>query len=145
MFSRLKDVFSSFQKPNVRRLVIGGITVVLHGVPPTTSDLEILIEANDEDARRLLNALEDSQSDTASLIRETMHPKLKPRKTQQPKIQWRGNRIVGCQSTNHTACRGELWECERCHKIVCWEEGTTDMPELCDDCWCDVNGVNDYD
>ena len=54
-------------------------------------------------------------------------------------VQWIGDRIVGCQSTNHTACRGELWECERCHKIICWEEGTTDMPEICDSCWCEVN------
>ncbi len=60
-------------------------------------------------------------------------------------VKWIGDRIVGCQSTNHTACRGELWECERCHKIICWEEGSTDLPELCDDCWCDVRMPNgDY-
>lgn len=62
-----------------------------------------------------------------------MYPKLKP-----TKIKWDGNRIVGCQSTNHTSCKGELWECERCHKIVCWEEGSTDLIELCDNCWHDV-------
>lgn len=54
-------------------------------------------------------------------------------------IQWIGkkigNRILGCQSTNHAICKGELWECERCHKIVCWEEGSTDLPDVCDDCW----------
>jgi hypothetical protein len=49
-----------------------------------------------------------------------------------------GNRIVGCQSTNHMSCKGELWECERCHKIICWEEGSADLPELCDDCWYDI-------
>jgi len=48
------------------------------------------------------------------------------------------NRIAGCQSTNHTSCKGELWECERCHKKVCWEEGSTDLVELCDDCWYDI-------
>jgi hypothetical protein len=62
-----------------------------------------------------------------------------------PNVQWIGDRIVGCQSNNHTACKGELWECERCHKIICWEEGSTNMPELCDDCWCEVNKDNDDD
>jgi hypothetical protein len=51
---------------------------------------------------------------------------------------WRGKRIIGCESKNHTSCKGELWECERCHKKVCWEEGSTDLLELCDDCWYDV-------
>jgi hypothetical protein len=50
----------------------------------------------------------------------------------------RGKRIPSCESTNHTSCKGELWECERCHKKVCWEEGSTNLIELCDDCWHDV-------
>lgn len=48
---------------------------------------------------------------------------------------WRGKRIVGCESTNHTSCKGELWECERCHKKICWEEGSVDLIDLCDNCW----------
>jgi hypothetical protein len=48
-------------------------------------------------------------------------------------------RILGCQSENHTICDGELWTCERCGKRVCWEEGSADMPEICDDCWVEVN------
>ena len=47
-------------------------------------------------------------------------------------------RILGCHSKNHTECRGELWACERCGKRVCWEEGSVDLPEICDDCWVDV-------
>ena len=62
-----------------------------------------------------------------------MYPKLKP-----TKIKWEGDRIVGCQSTKHTSCKGELWKCERCHKITCWEEGSTDLVDICDDCWYDV-------
>jgi hypothetical protein len=57
---------------------------------------------------------------------------------QSPKIKWVGNRILGCQSTNHTSCKGELWKCERCHKKICWEEGSTDLIDLCDDCWYDI-------
>ena len=44
-------------------------------------------------------------------------------------------RILGCQSKNHTQCKGELWICKRCGKRICWEEGSTDLPEVCDDCW----------
>jgi len=63
-----------------------------------------------------------------------MYPKFKP-----TRIKWDGDRIVGCQSTNHSVCKGELWECERCHKIVCWEEGyADDLVDLCDDCWYDI-------
>lgn len=60
MLNLLKDVFSSFQKHNVRYLVIGGIAAVLHGVPRATFDLDILIEANEENAQRLLKALEET-------------------------------------------------------------------------------------
>lgn len=44
-------------------------------------------------------------------------------------------RIEGCQSANHTECYGELWQCERCGKVVCYAEGSDDDFELCDDCW----------
>ncbi|MEM4248323.1 MAG: hypothetical protein QXH80_03565, partial [Candidatus Nanoarchaeia archaeon] len=45
MLNRLEDVFKSFQKHDVKYLVIGGIAAVLHGVPRATFDLDILIEA----------------------------------------------------------------------------------------------------
>ena len=62
------------------------------------------------------------------------YPKLKP-----THVIWKGNRIIGCQSTNHAMCNGELWECERCYKVICWEEGCADnLVELCDDCWYDI-------
>jgi hypothetical protein len=53
-------------------------------------------------------------------------------------------RILGCQSKNHSACSGQLWTCERCGKRVCFEEGSTDLPDLCDDCWFQVreNGMD---
>jgi hypothetical protein len=40
----------------------------LHGVPRATFDLDILIEASEENAQSLLNALEDSRFGTASMI-----------------------------------------------------------------------------
>jgi hypothetical protein len=62
------------------------------------------------------------------------HPNIKSAKTK-----WVGKRIAGCQSTNHTVCKGELWECRRCHRNICWEEGYDDeLVDLCDDCWYDI-------
>ena len=67
MLNQLKDVFSSFQRHDVRYLVIGGIAAVLYGVPRATFDLDILIEATPENSRRLLDALLDAQLGTAEL------------------------------------------------------------------------------
>src|SRR5215210_1602003 len=44
-------------------------------------------------------------------------------------------RIVGCESTNHTECYGQLWHCASCGKTVCYAEGSDHDRELCDDCW----------
>ena len=44
MLNRLKDVFSSFQKHNVRYVVIGGIAAILYGVPRATFDLDVFFD-----------------------------------------------------------------------------------------------------
>lgn len=44
-------------------------------------------------------------------------------------------RLPGCQSANHTACYGTLWQCSSCSRFFCCAEGTDDHPALCDDCW----------
>jgi hypothetical protein len=67
MLNRLKGVFESFQRHEVRYVVIGGIAAVLYGVPRATFNLDILIESSPENARRLLDALLDAGMDTASL------------------------------------------------------------------------------
>lgn len=67
MLNRLKDAFESFQKHDLKYLVIGGIAAVLYGVPRATFDLDILIDATQENARRLLDALLDAGLGTASL------------------------------------------------------------------------------
>ena len=61
-------------------------------------------------------------------MQKRMYSKLKRKKL----------RIPGCESTNHAICRGEIWECDRCNKKVCWEEGSSEQADLCDDCWHDV-------
>jgi hypothetical protein len=67
MLNRLKDVFASFQKHDVRYIVIGGIASVLYGIPRATFDLDILIEATLENTQRLLDALLEAGMGTASL------------------------------------------------------------------------------
>lgn len=67
MLNRLKGVFESFQQYDVRYVVIGGIAVVLYGVPRATFDLDILIEATPENAQRLLDALINAGMGTATL------------------------------------------------------------------------------
>lgn len=67
MLNRLQDVFASLNKHDVRYLVIGGIAVVLHGVPRATFDLDILIDTTIENADRLLRAMVDAGLGTATL------------------------------------------------------------------------------
>jgi hypothetical protein len=61
-------VFTSFQKQEVKYMVIGGIAAILYGVPRATFDLDILIEATIEKAQKLHDALIDAKFGTASLI-----------------------------------------------------------------------------
>lgn len=68
MLNLLKDVFASFQRHNVRYIVIGGIAAVLYGVPRATFDLDILIDANPDNAKKLLDALTDAKFGTAALV-----------------------------------------------------------------------------
>lgn len=68
MLNRLQDVFASLRSHDVKYVVIGGIAAVLHGVPRATFDLDILIEATPENARRLLDAFHDAGLGTADLI-----------------------------------------------------------------------------
>ena len=67
MLNRLQDVFKFFQQHKVRYMVIGGVASVLYGVPRATFDLDILIEATEENAQRLLTALLEAGFGTAAM------------------------------------------------------------------------------
>jgi hypothetical protein len=67
MLDQLQTVFASFQKNDVKYLVIGGIAAVLYGVPRATFDLDILIEPTKENAQKLLDALSEAGFATAEL------------------------------------------------------------------------------
>ena len=68
MLYRLKGIFASFEKHEVRYVVIGGIAAILHGVPRMTFDLDILIDPAPENAAKLLRALLECGFGTAALI-----------------------------------------------------------------------------
>jgi len=67
MLNRLETIFASLRAHDVKYVVIGGIAAVLHGVPRATFDLDILIEASPENAKRLLDALVDARLGTAAM------------------------------------------------------------------------------
>ena len=60
MLDQLQTLFASFQKHDVKYLVIGGIAAVLYGVPRATFDLDVLIEPSAQNAERLLKAMIDA-------------------------------------------------------------------------------------
>jgi hypothetical protein len=68
VLNRLQGVFESLSSHEVRYLVIGGIAAILHGVPRATFDLDILIEATEANAERLLAALRSAGFATATMI-----------------------------------------------------------------------------
>lgn len=67
MLNRLRDVFASLQKHDVHYVVIGGVAAVLHGVPRATFDLDVLIEATEENVSKLLEALTEAGLGTATM------------------------------------------------------------------------------
>ena len=67
MLNLSKDVFSSLQNHRVRYIVIGGIASVLYGVPRATFDLDILIDANPDNAKKLLDAFLEAKLGTAAM------------------------------------------------------------------------------
>ena len=68
MLNRLQAVFASFHARDCKYVVLGGIAAVLYGVPRATFDLDILIEASPDNARRLLDALIEARMHTAALV-----------------------------------------------------------------------------
>ena len=68
MLNQFRDVFASFEKHDVKYVIIGGVAAVIHGVPRMTFDLDILIEATPSNATALLDALTEAGLGTASLL-----------------------------------------------------------------------------
>lgn len=67
MLHLYRDVFASFHAHDVKYVVIGGTAATLHGLARMTFDVDILIEATLDNARRLLKALLEARVGTAAL------------------------------------------------------------------------------
>ena len=67
MLGRLQGAFKSLHSHDVKYVVIGGIAAIIHGVPRATFDLDILVEATNENVERLLSALQEAGLGTAAM------------------------------------------------------------------------------
>lgn len=54
-----KELLESFNSRNVEYLVVGGYALALHGAPRYTGDLDVLVKPDEENAVRILRALEE--------------------------------------------------------------------------------------
>ena len=52
-----KEFFESLNTHNVRYLVVGGYAIIYHTGPRATVDIDVLIEASPENAKRVMTAL----------------------------------------------------------------------------------------
>lgn len=56
--SDFEAIFAALQAANVRYLVVGGVAVVLHGLPRFTADLDLVIALDEGNTRAAMSALE---------------------------------------------------------------------------------------
>lgn len=52
-----EDVIGALTDEGVRFVVVGGLAVILHGVPRTTADLDLAVDLNEDNVRRLVAVL----------------------------------------------------------------------------------------
>lgn len=54
-----KELLELFNRHNVEYVIVGGYALAFHGVPRYTGDIDLLIKPDQENARKVLNALKD--------------------------------------------------------------------------------------
>src|SRR5438309_5240068 len=54
---KFAPILHALKKRDVRFIIVGGLAVILHGVPRTTFDLDILVDMSPENVHELLDAL----------------------------------------------------------------------------------------
>lgn len=52
-----EEFFASFNKAGVQYLIVGGYAFALHAHPRYTGDMDVFVEASEENARRIMQAL----------------------------------------------------------------------------------------
>ena len=68
MLHRYRDVFASLHSNNCRYIVLGGVAAEVYGVPSMTFFIDILIDASEANAEKLLSALHEAGYFTARLL-----------------------------------------------------------------------------
>jgi len=63
LFESFLSIIKAFNTYNVRYVVIGGVAVIIHGMPRLTQDLDILIEMTPENIEKLKKALKSCFND----------------------------------------------------------------------------------
>ena len=54
----IKDLLTAFNKAEVKYLIVGGVSVILHGYTRTTVDLDIWVEKSEENYHRICMAFQ---------------------------------------------------------------------------------------
>ena len=68
MITRSRALFASLEKHQVKYVVIGGVAVILHGVPRMTGDIDLFIAATRDNIQRMLSVLQTLGYETADLV-----------------------------------------------------------------------------
>lgn len=54
-----QDFFIALNKADVKYVLVGGYSVIYHGFPRTTGDLDIFVEVSEQNYKRIVNAFLD--------------------------------------------------------------------------------------
>ena len=57
--SDFRDLLELFNKNRVKYIIVGGYALAFHGAPRYTGDLDIFVNANEDNAHRILKALNE--------------------------------------------------------------------------------------
>ena len=57
--SDFKELFELFNAHKVDYIIVGGYALAFHGAPRFTGDIDLLVKADSENAKRILSALEE--------------------------------------------------------------------------------------
>lgn len=66
----LVDFLDSLNKEKVRYLIVGGVSVIIHGYARTTMDLDVWVERSEENYRKLRKAFADFGMPMFDMTRE---------------------------------------------------------------------------
>lgn len=74
--SDFRDFITALNKNAVKYILVGGYSVILHGYPRTTGDMDIWVERSDENYTKILMAFEDFGMPVFDMTKENFldHP-----------------------------------------------------------------------